>query len=74
VVELPHREQALNAIQFSGINQETWTIGEMLTQTYKDMCQSAILYPVQDGALIAAKYSEPELTGSLSLAFRLSCV
>jgi CubicO group peptidase (beta-lactamase class C family) len=36
VVELPYREQALNAIQFSGINQETLTIGDMLTQTYTD--------------------------------------
>jgi hypothetical protein len=36
VVELPYREQALNTIQFSGTNQETLTVGEMLRQTYTD--------------------------------------
>ncbi len=36
VVELPCREQVLNTIAFTGINQEKLTVGEMLTQTYTD--------------------------------------
>ena len=36
VYELPCREQVLNTIAFTGINQEKLTVGEMLTQTYTD--------------------------------------
>ena len=51
VVELPKREQPLNAIQFSNPNQETLTIGEMLAKT----CTDGFLV-IHQGVIISEQY------------------